>query len=83
MSPPREAPAQACVLPVESRVIGVPRAVRGGACGPPANPGWKQGHGTRLGTRATGTAETRGELRGHFSDSDDHTALPKEVAQTS
>ena len=31
MSPPREAPAQACVWPVESRVIGVPRAVRGGA----------------------------------------------------
>ena len=85
MSPPREAPAQTCVWPVESGVIGVPRAVRGGVVWSSSKP--RPEAGTRHPPGAPGPRallrQTCGGLRGRFGNSDDYKASPKEVAQTS
>ena len=51
MSPPREAPAQTCVWPVESGVIGVPRAVRGGVYMEPRTAALAGGAGLIQGAR--------------------------------
>ena len=83
--PSQGGPSSDLCVAVESGVIGVPRAVRGGvvwSCSkrrleagmwpPPGAPG----------PRAL-LRQTRGGLRGHFGGSDDYKALPREVAHTS
>ena len=64
MSPPREAPAQTCVWPVESGVIGVPRAVRGGVVWSSSKPRPEAGCQGGLGGKRNPTRDlTEGETR--------------------